>query len=200
MTGRKYGPMTEVLVTINVAVYIFEAVLSGSFISININVLAFLGQWNYAVLHLGRWWQLFTAMFVHVGILHIAFNMYFLFIIGSQFERLFGGKWLLGTYLLSGLVGNLLTLFIFPPNSLSAGASGAIFGIAGAVIITSGIIGGNMQAALVNAFFLFLINSILPGVNVYAHLGGLLAGIAIGYWKGNELKRRLYLDPYIGAW
>ncbi len=200
MTGRKYGPMTEVLVAINVAVYIFEAVLSGSFISININVLAFLGQWNYAVLHLGRWWQLFTAMFVHVGILHIAFNMYFLFIIGSQFERLFGGKWLLGTYLLSGLVGNLLTLFIFPPNSLSAGASGAIFGIVGAVIITSGIIGGNMQAALVNAFFLFLINSILPGVNVYAHLGGLLAGIAIGYWKGNELKRRLYLDPYIGAW
>ena len=200
MTGRKYGPMTEVLVAINVAVYIFEAVLSGSFISININVLAFLGQWNYAVLHLGRWWQLFTAMFVHVGILHIAFNMYFLFIIGSQFERLFGGKWLLGTYLLSGLVGNLLTLFIFPPNSLSAGASGAIFGIVGAVIITSGIIGGNMQAALLNAFFLFLINSILPGVNVYAHLGGLLAGIAIGYWKGNELKRRLYLDPYIGAW
>ncbi|WP_297070015.1 hypothetical protein [Thermococcus sp.] len=67
MTGRKYGPMTEVLVAINVAVYIFEAVLSGSFISININVLAFLGQWNYAVLHLGRWWQLFTAMFVHTS-------------------------------------------------------------------------------------------------------------------------------------
>ncbi len=200
MTGRKYGPMTEVLVAINVAVYIFEAVLSGSFISININVLAFLGQWNYAVLHLGRWWQLFTAMFVHVGILHIAFNMYFLFIIGSQFERLFGGKWLLGTYLLSGLVGNLLTLLIFPPNSLSAGASGAIFGIAGAVIITSGIIGGNMQAALVNAFFLFLINSILPGVNVYAHLGGLLAGIAIGYWKGKELRRTLYLNPYTKTW
>jgi len=200
LTGRRYGGITEALVAINVAVYLLEVILSGSFISINLNVLTLLGQWNYAVLYLGRWWQLLTAMFVHVGILHIAFNMYFLLIIGSQFERLFGGKWLVGTYLVSGLVGNLLTLLIFPPNSLSAGASGAIFGIAGAVIITSGIIGGNMQGALLNAFFLFLINSILPGVNVYAHLGGLLAGIAIGYWKGSELKRKLYLDPYIGAW
>ncbi|NJE85747.1 rhomboid family intramembrane serine protease [Thermococcus sp. CX2] len=195
----KYGRVTTLLFGINVLVYIFEAVLSGNPIDISIEVLARLGQWNYAVIN-GAWWQLLTAMFVHVGILHIAFNMYFLLMLGSQLERLFGGRVLVFTYLVAGLVGNLVTLFLLPPNSVSAGASGALFGIVGLLIMTSGIIGGNIGRALTNAFVLFLINSLFPGVNAFAHLGGLITGILLGLYYGKKLRRKLMAMTYGYAW
>ncbi|ACJ16532.1 integral membrane protein [Thermococcus onnurineus NA1] len=191
----KYGKVTTALFVINVVVYIFEAILSGNPIDISIEVLARIGQWNYAVLN-GAWWQLFTAMFVHVGILHIVFNMYFLLMLGSQLERLFGGRVLVFTYLAAGLVGNLVTLFLLPPNSISAGASGALFGIVGVLIMVSGILGGNIQSVFVNAFILFLINSMFPGVNAYAHLGGLITGILLGLHYGKKLKKKLVAMTY----
>ncbi|NJE10721.1 rhomboid family intramembrane serine protease [Thermococcus sp. MAR1] len=195
----RYGKATFTLFLINVAVYIVEAILSGNPLSISIGVLARLGQWNYAVIN-GAWWQLITAMFVHVGILHIGFNMYFLLMMGRQLEGILGPKRLVMVYLVSGLAGNLLTLLLLPANSASAGASGALFGIVGALILITGVVGGNMQAALINAFVLFLINSILPGVNVYAHLGGLLVGMAIGYYYGRQIKRHLMARMYGYGW
>ncbi len=191
----RHGRLTLVLVALNVAVYLFEAFLSGNLIWINTAVLATLGQVNYYVLN-GAWWQLITAMFVHVGLIHIAFNMFFLYQLGSQLENIFGWKILLLTYFLSGLTGNLLTLFFLPPYTISAGASGALFGVVGVLIMATGILGGNMASAILNAFILFAINSIFPGVNAYAHLGGLLTGSVIGLYKGRELKRRMFERIY----
>ncbi|WP_297498608.1 rhomboid family intramembrane serine protease [Thermococcus sp.] len=186
----RYGEATFTLFLINSGVYTIEAILSRNPFWISDRVLAFLGQWNYAVTH-GAWWQLFTAMFVHVSIIHIGFNMYFLLVLGSQLERILGPKRLALTYILSGLAGNLLTLAVMSPYVISAGASGAIFGIAGALITINGVIGRNMQGAIINAFILFILNSILPGVNAYAHLGGLLMGMLIGYYYGQRIRRRL---------
>ncbi len=191
----RHGRLTLVLVALNVAVYLFEAFLSGNLIWINTAVLATLGQVNYYVLN-GAWWQLITAMFVHVGLIHIAFNMFFLYQLGSQLENIFGWRILLLTYFLSGLTGNLLTLFFLPPYTISAGASGALFGVVGVLIMATGILGGNMASAVLNAFILFAINSIFPGVNAYAHLGGLLTGSVIGLYKGRELKRRMFERIY----
>jgi len=188
---HRYGKATFTLFLINVGVYIIEAILSKNPFWISGNVLATLGQWNYAVLHLNAWWQPFTAMFVHVNIIHIAFNTYFLLVMGSQLERILGPKRVVLVYVLSGLAGNLLTLVLASPNVVSAGASGALFGIAGALITITGVVGGNMQMALMNAFVLFLINSFLPGVNAYAHLGGLIVGMLIGYHYGRVIRRRL---------
>ncbi|WP_297074358.1 rhomboid family intramembrane serine protease [Thermococcus sp.] len=188
---HRYGRATFTLFLINVAVYIVEAVLSRNPFWISDNVLGVLGQWNYAVLYLHAWWQPFTAMFVHVNIIHIGFNMYFLLIMGSQLERIIGSSRVAMVYLISGLAGNLLTLFLLPPNVVSAGASGALFGIAGALITITGVVGGNMQMAIINAFVLFLINSFLPGVNAYAHLGGLIMGMLIGYYYGKVIRRKL---------
>ncbi|MEO2152678.1 MAG: rhomboid family intramembrane serine protease, partial [Thermococcus sp.] len=112
---HRYGKATFTLFLINVAVYVVEAILSRNPISISGNVLATLGQWNYAVLHLGAWWQPFTAMFVHVNIIHIFFNTYFLLVMGSQLERILGSRRLAMIYILSGLAGNLLTLALLPP-------------------------------------------------------------------------------------
>jgi len=197
---RKYGKATSILFLINVTVYIIESIASGNPISISMEVLLRLGQWNYAVLHYGWWWQLFTAMFVHVSILHIGFNMYFLLMMGRQLEAILGPKRLVMVYLVSGFMGNLITLFVLAPNSVSAGASGALFGIVGTLIVIMGVVGGNMQGALVNAFVLFLINSILPGVNAFAHLGGLLTGMAIGYYYGKKIKSRLLAMQYGYGW
>ncbi|ASJ12887.1 rhomboid family intramembrane serine protease [Thermococcus thioreducens] len=196
----RYGKATFTLFLINVSVYVLESILSGNPLSISIEVLARLGQWNYAVLNYGWWWQLISAMFVHVGLLHIAFNMYFLLMMGRQLEGILGPKRLVMVYLVSGLAGNLLTLLLLPANSVSAGASGALFGIVGALILITGVVGGNMQGALINAFVLFLINSILPSVNVYAHLGGLLVGMAIGYYYGRQIKRHLMARMYGYGW
>jgi len=186
----KHGKVTIALVALNIMMYFIEAILSRNIIWISTNVLALLGQVNYYVIH-GAWWQLITAMFVHVGLLHIALNMFFLYQLGSQLENLFGGKVLLITYLLSGLMGNLLTLLFLPPYTISAGASGAVFGVVGVLIMATGIMGGNMASAILNAFILFAINSVFPGVNAYAHLGGLLTGSVIGLYKGKELKRKM---------
>jgi len=197
---RKYGKATSTLFLINVAVYVVESIASGNPISISMGVLLRIGQWNYAVLHYGWWWQLFTAMFVHVSILHIGFNMYFLLMMGRELEAILGPKRLVMVYLVSGFMGNLITLFVLPPNSVSAGASGALFGIVGTLIVMMGVVGGNMQAALINAFVLFLINSILPGVNAFAHLGGLLTGMAIGYYYGKKIKGRILAMQYGYGW
>ncbi len=151
---HRYGKATFTLFLINVAVYTVESILSlNPPFAISGWVLKLLGQWNYAVLHYGWWWQPFTAMFVHVGgILHIGFNMYFLLVMGGrQLEGIIGPKRLVLVYLVSGLAGNLLTLLMSPPMVVSAGASGALFGIAGALILITGVVGGNIQGALMNA-------------------------------------------------
>lgn len=196
---HRYGKATFTLFLINVAVYTVESILSLNPFAISDWVLKLLGQWNYAVLHYGWWWQPFTAMFVHVGILHIGFNMYFLLVMGRQLEGIIGPKRLVLVYLVSGLAGNLLTL-LMSPMVVSAGASGALFGIAGALILITGVVGGNIQGALMNAFVLFLINSLLPGVNALAHLGGLLVGMAMGYYYGKRIRRHLMARMYGYGW
>jgi rhomboid protease GluP len=173
---------TYALIVVNVAVFAFTSMLSGNFVQIDGGVLVDLGgQVNLLVLN-GEVWRLFTAMFLHAGIAHIFGNMLFLLIFGLRAEDMFDIKEYLLVYLLSGLAGNLLTLLWPDPYILSVGASGAIFGVLGATIIyVRRTVGQSIMTALVYAFFLFLINSIGPGVNPLAHLGGVATGLLVGY-------------------
>jgi rhomboid protease GluP len=128
-------------------------------------------------------------MFVHVNIIHLVGNMFFLLIFGLRAEELFDTKEYLLIYLLSGLSGNLLSLFI--PEMVSAGASGAIFGIFGAVTIyVRRAIGQSILGALLFSFFLLVISLGLE-VNVLAHLGGLVAGLLIGYVLATRRPQRV---------
>jgi len=177
--SKMYMP-TYILIVINVAVYVWTAFLSQNFISISDDVIAQYGQYNYYVLYGGAYWQLFTAMFVHVSIVHIAGNLLFLLIFGLRAEEMFDIKEYLLIYLLSGLAGNVLTL-LFGPDMISAGASGAIFGMFGAVTIyVKRAVGQSIMTALMYAFFL-LVLSFGAEVNVLAHLGGLVVGLLAGY-------------------
>lgn len=160
-------------------VYVYTAVVSGNFLIINDDVLYWLGQDNAFVMN-GGYWQLFTSMFVHVNLLHLFGNMVFLLIFGIRAEDLFSTKEFFAIYFASGLLGNLLTL-LMAPFIVSAGASGAIFGIFGAcVIYLRKTFGESIVGALIFSFFLLML-SMSAGVNIIAHFGGLVAGLIIGY-------------------
>ena len=171
---------TTFIVTLNVLVYIYTSVIGGNFIETDYRVLLQFGQFNTSVLN-GDYWQLLTSVFVHVDISHIALNMLFLIIFGFRAEELFKTEEYFAVYLLSGLLGSLLTLFFMAPNTLSAGASGAVFGMYGAgIIYMRKKFGQSIVGALLYSF-LFLMLSTGAGVNVIAHFGGLAAGLIIGY-------------------
>jgi rhomboid protease GluP len=169
---------TYVLIAANVAVYAYTCFLSGDITTSDAVVLNY-GQYNSAVFK-GEVWRLFTAMFIHADITHIVGNMLFLLIFGLRAEKLFDLKEYFLVYFLSGLAGGLLTLLL-GPSTVSVGASGAIFGMIGAcTIYARRAIGQSIVTALLYSFFLLIIN-ISQNVNVFAHLGGLIAGLLIGY-------------------
>lgn len=181
--------MTPLLVLANVIVYGVTSFVSGDFLVTNMEVLMRFGQVNLYVIVYGSYLQLFTSMFVHVNLPHLILNMFFLIIFGLRAEEFFNRTEFLFIYLASGLAGNVLTLLL-PLLTVSAGASGAIFGIFGAsVIYLRKSMGMPIFAALLYSL-LFLVLSASEGVNLLAHLGGLVAGLAIGYFIAENRKDR----------
>lgn len=134
----------------------------------------------------GEWWRLLSAAFVHVGVLHLLLNGFCLFQLGTIAEALLGNRRFVAVYLLSALGGSLLGLGIHP-MTVSAGASGAIFGVAGALFaLYRRNVGGtlpSLQKSLrsIVPFILYnLIFGLQPGIDNAAHVGGLVTGIALG--------------------
>lgn len=188
--------LTYVIITLNVLVYVYTAILSGNLITIGDGPLGIYGQVNSQVMN-GSYYQLFTSLFIHANIEHIAGNMFFLLIFGLEAEKLFNTKQYLLIYFLSGLAGNLLSLglfLLFPgPPVIEVGASGAIFGVFGAVAIYIGkSIGGwrAIMAALASALFLLLLSA-GPDVNSLAHVAGVVVGLLIGYVSANRRRPRM---------
>lgn len=165
-------------------VYFIIMTLNGG--TTDVNTLIRYGAFSpYLVKFYGEYYRFVTSIFIHIGIMHIFFNGYALYIFGPQIERLLGPKKFLLFFLLTGVGGNLAT-FIFNFDSISAGASGSLFGILGAFLylvhrhrdmVTPG---GRRQI-----FSLITINLILtlvvPSISTTAHLGGLAMGYLLSY-------------------
>ena len=127
----------------------------------------------------GAWWQLVTSAFTHVEIWHIAGNMLALWFLGPQLEQVFGRMRFLALYLLSALAGSLVVYWASPEFQLTLGASGAIFGLFGLVFVLMIKVGQDVRSLLV----LLVINgfiSLQGNISWQAHLGGFLAGLALG--------------------
>jgi rhomboid protease GluP len=185
--SQKFKP-TYILIAINIAFYIYTSVAGGDFLNTSDNMILLYGQVNGFVIYLGWYYQLFTSMFVHANIAHLAGNMLFLLIFGLRGEELFSLPEFLLVYFLGGLTGNLLSLWLLPAYVPSVGASGAIFALFGAVAVYARrSVSQSIIGALVYAFFLFFISS-GPGVNIFAHFGGLVAGLLIGYVLATKRK------------
>jgi membrane associated rhomboid family serine protease len=168
--------VTKTLIGINLLVYVITIVQGGGINSPGGSLFDKGYLFGPAVAN-GDWWRLGTAAFLHASILHIAFNMYFLWFVGSAVEYALGrGRFLL-VYVVSGLAGSAGAL-VLTPTSPTVGASGAIFGILGAALVLE------RQGNLVlggQALALILINLVLgfviANVSVGGHVGGLIGGV-----------------------
>jgi len=178
---------TVLLILANLLVYGYTSIEGGDLLVTNDYVLMFYGQYNRAVITNGWYWQLFTSMFVHVNLPHLILNMFFLLIFGLKAEELFKGVEFLFIYLASGLAGNILTL-ILPLSTVSAGASGAIYGVFGASVIYMRKVSGMPIFTALIYSLLFLMLSASEGVNLFAHFGGLAVGLVIGYLFAKSRK------------
>ncbi|MEA3337254.1 MAG: rhomboid family intramembrane serine protease [Chloroflexota bacterium] len=184
---------TYILMAINVIAW-FAMTAFGYTRAIGLNgsqsteiLLTFGAQQNWLVAQ-GEFYRLLTSMFLHIGIMHLAFNTWALYIIGRDVEALYGSTRFLTIYLISGLGGSAATLLL-SGGVVSAGASGAIFGLIGAEIAYfrthKELFGERGQARLRNLLFIAGINLVfgftMPGINNIAHIGGLLFGLVLGW-------------------
>jgi membrane associated rhomboid family serine protease/Flp pilus assembly protein TadD len=179
--------VTQILVGLNVLVYVAMGLSGVSWTDPSIQHAVRWGADFGPLTFSGEWWRLLTSMFVHFGIIHIAFNMWCLWDLGRALEFYMGRKAFALTYLLSGFAASMVSV-AWNPWRVSAGASGAIFGVAGAFVSYLAFKKTPIEYALVRqklkslAFFIFynLLYGIRGGVDNSAHLGGLLAGLLLG--------------------
>ena len=139
----------------------------------------------------GEWWRIVTAGFLHAGIIHIAFNMYFLYFLGQILEPMIG-KLRFGMIYAVSLVGASFAVMVYSPNSPTVGASGAVFGLMGAAILAMRARGIDpMQSGLGLTLVLNLgITFLIPGISIGGHIGGLVAGGIVGYLLFEVADRR----------
>lgn len=170
----KKARITLVLITINVMSYFIINVGLGQ------DYVILLSQINVNVYE-GEVYRLFTAMFLHADLLHLFNNMIFLFLFGIGIESNYRRIEYIVIYFMSGFIGNLFSLFLLPLNVISLGASGCVFGLIGAAIMSY--IRYDKSAVLFGAIYLmfFLFQSIGPEINIWAHLFGGLFGLLFGY-------------------
>jgi membrane associated rhomboid family serine protease/cytochrome c-type biogenesis protein CcmH/NrfG len=186
--GESSITLTHVLFGANVAVFLAMAFASGSVVDFPGQTLARFGA-NYGPWTLsGQWWRLFTYMFLHGGLMHIAFNMWCLWDLGALCESLYGRWTYAAIYLITGIAAGIGSL-AWNPVTLSVGASGAIFGLAGALIASfylgefslPGIaIKGTLRSLLFFAGFNIFFGSVVSGIDNAAHFGGLISGLILG--------------------
>ncbi len=124
-----------------------------------------------------EWYRLFTVTLTHAGLLHLGFNMYALMILGNPIEAAFGPRKLLAIFFFSLLTGSVASAYFASASSYSVGASGAIFGLFGAMIIVGKKIGAEVQSIYVIIGINFVIGFVLGGIDWKAHLGGLIGGL-----------------------
>ncbi len=174
---------TLTLVLINVVVYLLTALASGSF-DIRIDVLIRYGAKVNELIVEGELYRLLSSAFLHGDFTHILFNMYALFALGKIVEEAMGtGRFLL-VYFISALGGGVMS-FLFTPN-VSVGASGAIFGLLGAVMMMALLGKSGVNRRMFPRILLLLFINLFSGfssstIDNFGHIGGLLAGILVSF-------------------
>ncbi|WP_230588247.1 rhomboid family intramembrane serine protease [Ralstonia solanacearum] len=192
---------TYALIALNVLAWLVTLLLGGNPLQTPISVLFSLGgNAAFEVQH-GEWWRLLSATFLHAGVLHLAINMVGLYATGIAVERIYGPAAYLLIYLGAGLLGSALSLSFAAQHAIGVGASGAVFGVAGAWLVAIGRYRGLMPQTLSKRLLtqlgLFVLYSLAqgltkPGVDNAAHIGGLVGGCMLAM----ILPARLDMDRY----
>jgi membrane associated rhomboid family serine protease len=196
---RANAPVVTGLIVVNVAIWILQSVLL-----LSQSGMAFgFGQPDWLSAHFGshapsiadgEYYRLFTSMFLHLpfsgtlfSLMHIGFNMWVLSIYGPQVEQRWGGPRFLAMYIVAGLGGSAVSYAFGTCNSLGVGASGAIFGTIGMLLVLTynrrdrAIVGDYMRNLLFFVGINLVIGFTFPGIDNLAHIGGLVTGVILGY-------------------
>lgn len=176
---KKYK-VTYTIIILNILVYLIEIIKSRNLIDINIYTLIQMGAKVNILINRGEIYRLITSTFLHGGIMHILFNMSALNIIGKEVEYIYGSKKYILIYILSALSGSLFS-YLFNPKSVSVGASGAIFGLLGAMLVFGLKEKNKIGKQYVKNILETLVINVIIGITIsnidnYAHLGGLIIG------------------------
>lgn len=191
--------VTNALVAINVIVF-FVMLSQGAGWLHTSNAVPLAWGANFApATQDGQWWRLGAAMFIHFGILHLSLNSFALWDVGQLVERMYGPWRLVGIYLMAGLFGNILSLDVQGNTAVSGGASGAIFGLYGALLVFlwrernyinprefKWLFGGGVAFAVITIGMGFVIT----GIDNAAHIGGFVAGLLGGIVFAKPINAR----------
>jgi rhomboid protease GluP len=198
--------VTPVLIGVNVAVFLLMVATGANILLPSSETLLTWGA-NVRPLTLGgEWWRLLTACFVHIGVLHLLLNMYALRNIGAELEPGLGPWRLLVAYLLAGIGASMVSLWWHDQQPvISAGASGAIFGLFGLflALLTTSLLAPEVRKPLLASLGTFIAYNLLfglaPGIDNAAHIGGLLTGLVVGYALFPTLRRGApgWLQPVV---
>lgn len=180
--SKKTPYITYILIFINILFYVLSIISNSFYNSMVLNPSKILN---------GEYYRLLSCIFMHGGIIHLLCNMYCLYVIGLQVESFFGKIKYIVIYLLSGIIGSLMSLSI--TNSISLGASGAIFGLLGSILyfgyhyrvyLSQAIKSQIIPIIVLNLFLGFMLN----GVDNAAHIGGLIGGVLVSMMAGVKYK------------
>lgn len=180
--SKKTPYITYILIFINILFYVLSIISNSFYNSMVLNPSKILN---------GEYYRLLSCIFMHGGIIHLLCNMYCLYVIGPQVESFFGKIKYIIIYLLSGIIGSLMSLSI--TNSISLGASGAIFGLLGSILyfgyhyrvyLSQAIKSQIIPIIVLNLFLGFILN----GVDNAAHIGGLIGGVLVSMMVGVKYK------------
>lgn len=194
--SKKKPVMTYIFMAICFALYVFTALESANFIDLNLNVVYKYGalvNFNMMNHDFTELYRLGTSVFLHAGLIHLLCNMYSLYIIGPQLESFFGKVKYSIIFIGSGIIGNLLSMAFLQNNVVSVGASGAIFGLLGALLYFGYhyrvYLSGVIKSQIIPLIGLnLLLGFMIAGINNLAHIGGLVGGILLSMAVGVKYK------------
>jgi len=179
------GPTaTNVLIAINAIVFVAASIAGGGttlgFLAVSGTVERHGDLYAPAIAGQHEYWRLVTSGFLHAGLLHLAFNMLFLYLLGNMLEPAIGRARFATLYLVS-LLGGSLGALLLSPDAHTVGASGACFGILGGAIVVARDRGVSLvQSGLAGVLVINLVFSLRPGISIGGHLGGLVTGLVAG--------------------
>lgn len=173
--------VTYSLIIINLTVFLLMTFAGGT---TNYKILILFGAKVNALIDNGQYWRLISSVFIHIGFTHLLFNTYALLVLGKYAEKIFGHIKFLSIFIFCGINGSILS-YLFSPK-ISAGASGAIFGLLGAIVAYGWKNSSFWRSGLITSLLIvlginLLFGVIASGVDNYAHLGGLIGGIVMGF-------------------
>ena len=184
--------VTNVLIAINVIAFFVSFILTQGNFTVG-NMLE-LGAMNYYYVRQGEIYRLITAGFLHGGLMHLLFNMYSLYVIGTQIENFIGKKKYLIIYFFSMICASLMSAAL-ATNTVSVGASGAIFGLLGSLVYFGFYYRLYLGSVLKNQIIPLIVLNLalgfmMSGIDNAAHIGGLIAGLFIAMGLGVQRKEK----------